>query len=907
LSTLSKTAETVLARRYYLKDEKNEPIEDWSGLCMRVANAIATQEPEDTRTTLTQDFYDVMYNLDFLPNSPCLMNAGTNIGQLAACFVLPVDDSIDGIFDAIHNGAKIHHSGGGTGYSFSSLRPKNSKVKSTQGVASGPVSFMKVFDSATETIKQGGKRRGANMGVLRIDHPDIYEFIRAKTTEGVLKNFNLSVAITDKFMQAYYAADLFDLVDPHTNQIVDQVDAKDLFDQIIKLAYNNGEPGILFIDEANRANSTPQLGDFSSTNPCFVGSTIVAVADDRNGVSIKELSELGETFPVYSARESLYHQKFHWETEIKNAIAFKTGTRPVVKVTISDGSSFRCTEDHLLALLDGGYITAGESIDKIIRRFNSYTDLEENGYRYINSKTNDSLGTEPDYTPSEITITNKEYGTTVVSIKSDGVEDVYDLNVEDNHNFYIITSTEDDKYLNCSGVLVHNCGEQWLLPMESCNLGSINLGNFVDFDTSETDWERLKKVVHLATVFLDNVIDCNNFPIPEIGEMTLKTRKIGLGIMGLHDYLIMKKLPYASEEGREESAKVMQFVHDQSLYKSQELAKIRGPFPAYDSSVNFYPPRRNAALTSVQPTGTISMIADCGSGVEPHFLIVTEKHVMDGDKLLISNKLFEKIGKREKFFTPELLEKIKNTSTVVGHSEIPEHWQDIFKTAQDISTEDHIKMQGILQRNGVDSSISKTINLPNSATLEDVQNAYLLGYAEKCKGLTVYRDGSRKEQVLNKMSTPAPSEDPSISLKYDKEELSEVLPGMCFQLADRDNHSMNITICFDESEKVKEVFAWFDRGSNRDYKDKTTMWTTTCRLISAALRYGMPLQDIIDQLDKSTGHMADLPSQLSKLFKSFLSQTKLGYSVTCPDCKQGQMVFEEGCSKCHECGYSKCH
>lgn len=720
MSRLSKTAETILERRYYLKDDEGKPKEDWERLCRRVAIAIAAPENPEDREFVSESFFKVIRSLDFLPNSPCLMNAGTDLGQLSACFVLPIEDSMSGIFDAIKFGALIHQSGGGTGYSFSRLRPKNAPVKSTQGVASGPVSFAQVFDAATETIKQGGKRRGANMGVLRVDHPDILEFIRAKSTEGVLKNFNLSVALTDDFMRAYYAADKFDLINPKDGSVVDRIDAIDLFNQIIKLAWKNGEPGILFIDEANRDNPVPQLGNCESTNPC---------------------------------------------------------------------------------------------------------------------------------------------------------------------------------------------GEQWLLPYESCNLGSINLGNFVDRSTRAVDWERLGSVVKIATRFLDNVIDCNKFPIPQIEEMTLTTRKIGLGIMGLHDYLIQLELPYASQEGRDAAAKVMSFIKEVALKESEFLAQIKGPFPAFDPTINLYTPRRNAALTSIQPTGTVSMVAECSSGCEPHFLIVTEKHVMDQDRLLISNRYFEQIGREEGFYSDELLEKIIETSTVIGHDEIPLKWQEIFRTAQEISTEDHIAMQGILQRNGVDSSISKTINMPNDATIESVRDAYLLGHQERCKGLTIYRDGSRSEQVLNKKGTETPVENNNIVEDHRllvKEELPDVLPGTKYKLSDRDSHSMSITICFDECENPKEVFAEFEVCSDTDYKDKATMWTTTCRLVSSALRFGMPLTEIIDQLDKSTGHMLDLPAQLSKLFKSFLSQTKQGYQAICPECKESNLVFEEGCTKCYNCGFSKC-
>ena len=556
---LTIAAETVLQRRYYLKDADGRPLANWEALCRRVADAVADVDREcEDYEALRDSFFNMIYHLDFLPNSPCLMNAGTDLGQLSACFVLPIEDSMNGIFSSIRNGALVHKTGGGTGYSFSRLRPKNSSVQSTQGVASGPLSFAAVFDAATETIKQGGKRRGANMGVLRVDHPDIFEFISAKQDQTRFTNFNFSVAITDRFMDAVKTGQDYDLIDPSDGQIVETLHAATVFDKIIDLAWHNGEPGVLYIDAANRANTTPQLGEFEATNPC---------------------------------------------------------------------------------------------------------------------------------------------------------------------------------------------GEQWLLPFESCNLGSINLGHYVD--GHDLDWSKLARTVHLAVRFLDNVIDCNRFPIPEIAEMTQKTRKVGLGIMGMHDMLIQLEIPYASQEGRDFSSKVMQFVRNEAENSSIDMAKIKGPFPAYDSEFNNYTPLRNAALTSIQPTGTVSMIADCASGCEPYYSIVMMKHVMDGDKLLMVNKHFERIARREGFYSDVLMEKVADSGTVIGHDEIPAHWQDVFRTAQDILPEDHIRMQGALQTSGVDSSISKTINMPSNATREDVRLSYELGFELGCKGLTVYRDGSRDSQVLN--------------------------------------------------------------------------------------------------------------------------------------------------------------
>jgi ribonucleoside-diphosphate reductase alpha chain len=713
---LTETAETVLERRYYLKDEQGKPLENWETLCRRVANAVALVDRDlEDYEGLNDRFFNMIYYLDFLPNSPCLMNAGTDLGQLSACFVLPVEDSMDGIFTSIRNGALVHKTGGGTGYSFSRLRPKNSAVQSTQGVASGPLSFAAVFDAATETIKQGGKRRGANMGVLRVDHPDILEFISAKEDQTRYTNFNFSVAITDLFMEAVRNDLQYDLIDPSNNQIIESLRARDVFDRIIDKAWHNGEPGVLFIDAANRDNATPQLGKFEATNPC---------------------------------------------------------------------------------------------------------------------------------------------------------------------------------------------GEQWLLPYESCNLGSINLGQYVK--DGAIDWDRLGATARLAVRFLDNVIDCNRFPIPEIAEMTQKTRKVGLGIMGMHDMLIQLELPYGSEEGRQAAAEAMAFIRKEAEAASIELAALKGSFPAYDERINKYPARRNAALTSIQPTGTVSMIADCASGCEPYFSIVMVKNVMDGDRLIMVNKLFERVARTEGFFSAEVMEKVASSGTVIGHAEIPKRWQEIFRTAQDITPEQHIRMQGILQQNGVDSSISKTINLPASATQDDVRTSYMLGFELGCKGLTVYRDGSRDHQVLNTM---AAGEDKTALASCEglvkKSTLPDVLSAKRYRLKDINGETIYLIVCFDENEKPMEVFAKFPFDNRVDLKDKSTMWTTTCRLVSLALRYQIPMDEIIKQLDRSSGHMLDLPAQLGKLLKSFMAATQYGFASICPEC-QGKLVFEEGCEVCRDCGYSKC-
>lgn len=560
---LSVNATTVLKRRYLLKNEKGEVIETPKELFTRVAKAIAEPDANYGKGSACaqteEEFFTMMTNLEFLPNSPTLMNAGTPIGQLAACFVLPVEDSIEGIFTTLKNMALIHQSGGGTGFSFSQLRPKNDVVKSTGGIASGPVSFMTIYDAATEVVKQGGRRRGANMAILRIDHPDIIEFITAKSQEGKLVNFNLSVGITDSFMAALRKNQEYELINPRTQKPVKKLKAKTVFDLICHNAWATGDPGLVFLDEINRHNPTPKLGLIEATNPC---------------------------------------------------------------------------------------------------------------------------------------------------------------------------------------------GEQPLLPYESCNLGSINLVKMIS--KGKLDWEKFGKTIHSAVHFLDNVIDANKFPLPEIEQLTKANRKIGLGIMGFADTLFELKIPYNSLGALKLGKRVAKFLTQEAIVASQKLAKVRGSFPNFKGSAwekAGYRRMRNSTLTTIAPTGSISIIAQASSGIEPVFALAFVRDIMGGSKLIEVNPVFERVANEKGFYSNELIAEIARKGSIQEFRQIPPIIRNCFVTALDIEPEWHVRMQAAFQRH-IDNAVSKTVNLPPNASVETVRKIYLMAYELKCKGITIYRYGSKKQQVL---------------------------------------------------------------------------------------------------------------------------------------------------------------
>lgn len=744
---LPENTKNLLEDRYLKRNEAREIVETPEELFIRVAeNIAAAEEDEEKQEYYEEEFYNLMTDFKFLPNSPTLMNAGTELQQLAACFVLPVEDSMEGIFTAVRNAALIHKSGGGTGFAFSRLRPKDDVVKSTGGVSSGPLSFMKVFNSATNTVKQGGKRRGANMGMLRVDHPDILDFINAKgelndenqelydefkesledtylapevidkklkqykqqLLDNQFSNFNLSVGVTDEFMEAVKNEQNYELINPRTGQVVGELDARKVFSLIVKYAWKNGEPGLVFLDEINRENPVPNLGEIEATNPC---------------------------------------------------------------------------------------------------------------------------------------------------------------------------------------------GEQPLLPNEACNLGSINLSKFVN--DGAVDWEELKETINLAVRFLDNVIDMNNYPLDKIEEQVMKARKVGLGVMGFHEMLIKLGIAYNSDEGVEMAKKVMKFINEHAHQYSQKLAEEKGAFPAWEES-EYEEPRRNATLTTIAPTGSISFLAGTSGGIEP-FFDFSYTHT-DG----------------------------KGNTSSFEYDFTAEADEEVLVTTMDIAPEWHIKIQAAFQKY-VDNAVSKTINLPNTATKEDVREAYILAYKLSCKGLTVYRDGSRESQVLQSQD-----KNKQETLRTDK-----IYPRTRPLIADGKTvkydtgcGKLYLTINVDDNGEPIETF--LTTGSDGGCQ---VMTEAVSRLTSMALRAGIAPEEIIDQLSSTStcpsfmyqrGKGAELTGRscsdvVGKALKKILQTTNglekisemeiteteeteevdLKSTPKCPEC-DNELIFEEGCSVCKNCGYSNC-
>jgi ribonucleoside-diphosphate reductase alpha chain len=674
-------------------------------------------------------FYRMMTRFRFLPNSPTLMNAGRRLGQLAACFVLPVEDSMDGIFESLKNAATIHKSGGGTGFAFSRLRPKNSMVGTTGGVASGPVSFMKIFNTATEQVKQGGTRRGANMAILRVDHPDIMEFIHSKKNNGDLNNFNISVGATEAFMKAADDGTDYELIDPRNCQPTGTLNAGEVYQAMIEQAWENGDPGIVFLDRINADNPTPALGEIESTNPC---------------------------------------------------------------------------------------------------------------------------------------------------------------------------------------------GEQPLLPMEACNLGSINLAKFVRSvdGRAAVDYPELKEIVWQAVRFLDDTIDMSQYPLAAIDEMVKGNRKIGLGVMGFADMLFQLGIPYNSEEALNLAEEVMGFIQAESHAASRHLAETRGVFKNYDRSVFIDRPEaacRNATTTTIAPTGTLSIIAGCSSGVEPLFALSFVRTVMDNDKLIEINPYFEKAVRERGVYSRELMDAVAQAGSLEKLGEIPEAVRRVFVTAHDVSPEWHIRMQAAFQKH-TDNAVSKTVNLPRDASVEDVRKIYDLAYQLGCKGVTIYRDGSKENQVLSYAANKQKKDGFMRVVQKRPETLEGFTTKMKTGLG-----QLYVTVTEYEGRPF-EVFATIGKSG----RSTTAKTEAIGRLVSLALRSGVTADQIVKQLKgiggehpvfQEGGLVLSIPDAIARVLeKRYLSgqihqwRDKYGNSLlgeTCPECGQ-TISFEEGCMTCHFCGFTKC-
>lgn len=749
---LSENALKVLEKRYFHKDDKGNLIEDWDKMLTRVASNLAQGDEEKTKR-----FYDLMDSGYFLPNSPTLMNAGSDLQQLAACFVLPIEDSMESIFETVKDAALIHKSGGGTGFSFSRLREANARVRSTNGVSSGPLSFLRVFNAATDAVKQGGTRRGANMAILNVDHPQILDFITCKENPAELTNFNISVGITEDFMQAVANDDEYNLISPHTNEVCTKLKARDVFSLIVQMAHKNGEPGIVFLDRINNANPTPSLGKIESTNPC---------------------------------------------------------------------------------------------------------------------------------------------------------------------------------------------GEQPLLPYEACNLGSINLALLIK--DNELNWDKLKEVVYDSVDFLDAVIDVSRFPLPQIDAMSKANRKIGLGVMGWADLLFQLKIPYASESAVALGAKIMEFIDFSAKERSLQLAQVEGAFPNFSESIYAYgmfkrekmeqnwdflkeeikqKGLRNATLTTIAPTGTISMIADTSSGIEPQFSLAYVKNVMDGEKLIYVNKYLQKELEDKGLYNEDLLEKILSEGSLDNIDEIPQDIKMIFQTAHNISPEWHIRMQAAFQQY-TDNAVSKTINFPNSATVDDIRSAYELAYQLNCKGVTVYRDGSREFQVLSKGTQTEVAE--KSEKKVAPRTRPEITKGITQRVETGCGH-MYVTINSD-AQGACEVFIQMGKVGGC----ASAQLEALARMVSLALRSQIEIESIIRQLKGircqspmwNKGKMiTSCGDAVGQALEHFLrqytngdfvqneNQTENDYAdadkplgngfALCPDC--GNTIEHiEGCLKCPSCGWSKC-
>ena len=1135
-SGLSENAVKVLERRYLAKDKKGRVTETPAGMFRRVARNLSQAElgygaSEELRSQVEEEFQRVMSGLEFLPNSPTLMNAGRELQQLSACFVLPIDDSLDSIFSTVKQTALIHKSGGGTGFSFSRLRPAGDIVGSTGGVASGPVSFIGAFDATTDVVKQGSTRRGANMAILNVDHPDVLDFIRVKRVPGKLVNFNISVGITGEFMEKVKRGEEYDLINPRSGEVTGQLNAKEVLDEIVESAWATGDPGLVFLDRMNESNPNPQLGRIESTNPCVTGDTLIYTSTGMQRAV------------------DLYHEQVPpWVTvdgRMGNSVfnpaspVFHSGWKQIHRLRTREGYEVRLTADHRVMTNDGwvaagdlkpgqeiyildqsggfgedgseemgqllGWLIGDGTLNKnqaVLSFFDRKKELapafagmmeqnvpepvgprrnysisvfdlpernearvqstrflkiaEEYGITlgnkhivpgkvltgtremqagflrslfsadgHVNQPTGMGAGIHltstsrqmlldvqrlllnhgiasriyfdrraagarelPDGQGGSKTYQTKAYHEMLISkdnlprfrdrigfldgfkqrllntalgsyqqgprpehftarfkeLVPDGIEEVFDLTEPATHSFI------------ANGIVVSNCGEQILLPYESCNLGSVNLARMIrinDEETLEIDWERLRRVIYTGVRMLDNVIDMNEFPIKEIEEMSRKTRRIGLGIMGWADALIQMGIQYDSEEALELAHQVMGFIQEETHRASGILAEERGNFPAWEGSI-YEEPMRNSAPVTIAPTGTISIIAGASSGIEPLFALSYVRNIMDGTRMVEVNPHFEALAIGEGFHTPELMERIAETGSLKNlvdpassTGQAPPQWVgEIFRTSHDISPDWHVLMQSAFQAH-TDNSVSKTINMPADATREDVKNAYILAYMTNCNGITVYRDGSKAEQVLSAGAAGQEAAMADTGVRGPQER-PRVMTGVTERF--RTGHgNMYVTLNFDAPNHPFEIFTNLGKAGGCD----SAQLEAVSRMASLCLRSGVNPVEIIQNLQGITccpnydngvlirstpdamAHMmrrhgsndsgareaqmekpqtetqteTQRETQTESEQKHWSQRSLIEASrLKCPDCNTS-VEYREGCETCPDprCGWSKCY
>ena len=1110
---LTDNSKTVLKRRYLDKDKNGNIVEDDDGMFRRVSNNVSLADllynkDETARQKTENKFYNVMRRLEFLPNSPTLMNAGKELQQLSACFVIPVEDSIDDIFEKVKYTALIHKSGGGTGFAFSRLRPSGDTVGSTGGVASGPVSFIRAFDAATDVVKQGGTRRGANMGVLHVTHPDIMEFIYSKRDGTQLTNFNISVAVTDDFMEKVWKNEEYNLVNPRDGAVVNTLNAREVFDDIVNLAWETGDPGVVFIDNVNESHPNKHLGNIESCNPCVTSDAWIHT--DKGPKQVIDL--VGQRFvalidgiPFDSTDDGFFY----------------TGNKTVYKITTKEGYSLKATSDHLIKMHNGewkpvcdllpddkirlndhkltpywdgehtaeqgyilgllvgdGYISdahvtlalwngvghdqyddppdavvavmeralttvqtmphksdfAGwhryanvpehrlstQAIKKLANSFGIYkqnktitptiekassefmigflqglfdTDgsvvgSQEKGASVRLSQSNEELLEAVQRMLSRLGIISKIYkerrpaGTRLLpnsnrELQKYAIKAQYELSIASENlilfneiigftrldkkeklNTIVVNykrAPNKEKYyarissieempseavydasipgvnaFDANGLYVHNCGEQFLLDYESCNLGSINMAQMTKIENQNIviDEELLYETCFTAVHFLDNVIDMNSYPVDEIEHATKKTRRIGVGVMGVADMFMQMGIPYNSDEAIDVARTIMYKINQYCKKASEELASERGAYPEYEQS-QYTTPIRNTSPTCIAPTGTISMIAGASSGIEPLFALYYVRNVMDQTKLVEYSPYLKYLAAEEEWNIGSINKSLQDIGDL-SEADIPQWAKEVFVSSYQITPEWHIKMQAAFQQY-TDNAVSKTVNFPDDASIDDVRQVYNEAYRLKCKGVTIYRDGSKQNQVLTRL-TEKPTDTKTI-----KDRPRDMI-GVTKKI-NTGHGIIYVTVNHDENNQPFEVFGMLGKAGGCD----AAMLEAITRLSSLVLRSGVDPSLLVRQLSGITccpawdngKQVLSSPDAIAIAVNEVISQDTNGHALQpslfsvnghsvnghnnghnnghsnynnmqrCPECHNA-MIPEEGCFKCYQCGISKC-